>query len=156
MASAAGSPRARALAAALRKTREEAGLSLRALAHRLKLDQSYLSRVENGKRVPSVETTARILGALQSSPDEFERILELARNAAEPNWLTVGVPGIPQQLAGVVECERAATAIITWHPCLIPGLLQTADYARAIVSASARVNKLPSHEIESRVMIKRS
>ena len=78
MVSAAGSPRARALAAALRKAREETGLSLRALAHRLKLDQSYLSRIENGKRVPSVETTARILGTLQSSPDEFERIERFA------------------------------------------------------------------------------
>ena len=154
MASANGSPRARALAAALRRAREESGLSLRALSNRLKLDQSYLSRVENGKRVPSIETAARILGTLQTSPDECERVLGLARNAAEPNWLTVGVPGTPQQLAGAVECERAATAITTWHPCLIPGLLQTTDYARAIAVANGRLNRQPEHQVEARVMVK--
>jgi transcriptional regulator with XRE-family HTH domain len=154
MATAIGSPRARALSAALRKAREERGMSLRELARRVSMNYSHLSNLENGKRLPSVETTATILGALRVPGDERERILDLARNAAEPNWLTVGIPGIPQQLAGVVECERAASAITDWNPCVVPGLLQTTDYARAIALANASIDKLPSHEIESRLMVK--
>ncbi|MGI8312435.1 helix-turn-helix domain-containing protein [Saccharopolyspora hattusasensis] len=154
MATANGSPRARALSHALREARREHGISTRELADRLSIDQSHLSRIETGKRVPSVETTAMILAILRTSPEERERILALARNASEPNWLTVGIPGIPQQLAGAWECERAASSITGWHPCLIPGLLQTTEYARAIVVASARLDSLPQHEIESRVMIK--
>ncbi|MGW3472672.1 helix-turn-helix domain-containing protein [Saccharopolyspora sp. NPDC000995] len=154
MATATGSPRARALSAALREARKEHGISTRELADRLSIDQSHLSRIETGKRVPSVETTAMILAILRTSPEERERILALARNASEPNWLTVGIPGIPQQLAGAWECERAASSITDWHPCLIPGLLQTTEYARAIVVASARLDSLPQHEIESRVMVK--
>ena len=148
------SPRARALSAALRDARNAADMSSRELASRLSIDQSHLSRIETGKRVPSVETTAMILGMLRTAPKERERILDLARNVREPNWLTVGVPGIPQQLAGAWECERAASSIMAWHHSLIPGLLQTTDYARSIVTASARLDGLSPHEIESRVMVK--
>lgn len=148
------SPRARALSAALRKAREERGISNRELAGRLSIDQSHLSRIETGKRVPSIETTAMILATLQTPPAERERVLDLARNANEPNWLTVGIPGIPQQLAGAWECERAATAITAWHHSLVPGLLQTTDYARAVVAASGRLDDLSQTEIESRVTVK--
>lgn len=150
MATAVGTPRARALSAALRKVRQEQGVSLRDLAGRLSMLPSQLSNLETGKRLPSVETTATILGALRVSATERERILSLARNAAEPNWLTVGIPGIPQQLAGAWECERAATDITAWHPCLVPGLLQTTDYARFILAA----DELPKADIESRVLVK--
>lgn len=150
------SPRARALAAALRKAREERGISNRELAARLAIDQAHLSRVETGKKVPNAEMTAMILGELRTPPKERERILELARHASDPNWLTVGIPGIPQQLAGAWECERAATCITEWHQNLIPGLLQTVEYARALTTATVRVDDIVDDQsiIESRVMVK--
>ena len=80
------SPRARALSAALRKAREDAGMTNRELAARLSLDQSHLSRIETGKRTPSIETTAMIVATLRTARDERDRILDLARNASEPNW----------------------------------------------------------------------
>lgn len=158
MATANGSPRARALAAALKQARLDRKLSGRELAKRLKLDQSYVSRIENGTRLPSIETTARILGALHATTSECERILALARKVDEPNWLTVGIPGIPQQLAAVVESERAATEITEWSPMLVPGLLQTAEYIRVIATASAlaTAGRVEKHEIESRVVVKQS
>ncbi|MGI8309051.1 helix-turn-helix domain-containing protein [Saccharopolyspora hattusasensis] len=145
-----GSPRARALAAALREARKERSISLREVARKLSIDQSHLSKIETGKRIPSVETTAMILAVLGIAPSERERILDLAKNASEPNWLTVGMPGIPQQLAGAVESERAASAVVHWSPMIMPGLLQTADYVRAVATADG----LPTHEVESRVMVR--
>lgn len=70
----------------------------------------------------------------------------------EPNWLTVGLNGIPQQLAGAVECERAATAIAEWAPMLVPGLLQTLDYNRSMKKASG----LSEADTELRVMLSAS
>ena len=152
------SPRVRALGAALRAVREEHGISNRELAVRLSIDQSHLSRIETGKKTPSTETTAMILAVLRTPPEERERILGLARNAREPNWLTVGTPGIPQQLAGAWECERAATAITEWHHNLVPGLLQTADYARAVTKETLLVDGDDDDvsTVESRVMVKTS
>ncbi|MER6990124.1 DUF5753 domain-containing protein [Saccharopolyspora hirsuta] len=83
---------------------------------------------------------------------ERDRILDLARNVHEPNWLTVGLNSIPQQLAGAVECERTATAIAEWAPMLVPGLLQTLDYNRSMKKASG----LSEADTELRVMLSAS
>ncbi|WP_338599185.1 helix-turn-helix transcriptional regulator [Saccharopolyspora sp. SCSIO 74807] len=143
-------PRARALAAAIRSTRENSGVSGRELSKRLGLSHGTISHWETGRRVPTPEDVASFLAVAGVTGKERQRLLDLARHASEPNWLTVGMPGIPQQLAGAVECERSATSIVEWAPMGLPGLLQTADYARAIATASG----LPAHEVERRVTIR--
>lgn len=75
------------------------------------------------------------LTAIRTAANERERILELARHVREPHWITVGLNGIPEQLAGVVECERLASSITEWSPGIIPGLLQVSGYARAVTEA---------------------
>lgn len=114
------------------------------------MSHGTLSHWETGRRIPTPEDVASLLTAADITGDEKERVIELARHASEPNWLTVGMPGIPHQLAGAVECERSASSIAEWSPMGIPGLLQTADYARAISTASG----LSSQEVEPRVMLR--
>ncbi|HEU5473388.1 MAG TPA: helix-turn-helix transcriptional regulator [Actinophytocola sp.] len=145
-------PRARALAAAIRTIRERSGISGRKLSAQLGMSHGTVSHWETSRRIPTVEDVASFLGVLGVVGEERQRILDLARHAAEPNWLTVGMPGIPQQLAGAWECERAASAIVEWAPMIIPGLLQTPEYARATATASG----LSEHEVESRVMVRNS
>lgn len=136
MSVSAGIPRIKALAAALRKAREAAvpKLSVRELARQLGLSHGTVSQWETGKRIPRPEDVARVLTALGVTGDDVERIIDLARGANEPNWLTVGVPGASQQLAGAIECESTAKTITWWEPMLIPGLLQTGDYARSVIT----------------------
>ncbi|WP_158890314.1 helix-turn-helix domain-containing protein [Amycolatopsis anabasis] len=125
-------PRARALAGALRQARESAGVSLRSVAKKLEISPSVVSYWETGKRTPSLDEVANYLYALGVPRQQRKAILDLARPLPAPDWLTIGHPGAAQQLAGVVECEREAVSITEWSIGLIPGLLQTADYARAI------------------------
>lgn len=132
------SPAARALATALREAREASGQTLRAFARQNGLRPSDLSQWENGHRIPPLETVLLILGALHVTGDERDLITEYARVASHPSWLTVGVNGIPQQKAGVVECERAATEIIEWISHGIPGLLQTPEYVREMHRSDRR------------------
>lgn len=146
------SPRARALCAALREARQASGIGMRELGRMLDIRNSDISLWENGHRVPNVETVATILGALHVSPDERGRILDLARHATDPHWLSVGVNGIPQQLAAVVESERAATSITEWIPVGIPGLVQTLDYTRELTKAA----DFHENDIELRVMVSAS
>jgi transcriptional regulator with XRE-family HTH domain len=146
----AGTPRARALSASLRKARVDSGIGLRELGRMLSISHTDLSLWENGHRVPHVETVAMILAAIRVSPEERQRILDLARNAREPNWLTVGMPGITQQLAGAIESERAASTITEWSPSIIPGLLQEPDYARAIISQNGR----HTADLEPRLLVR--
>ncbi len=125
-------------------------MSGRELSRRLGLSHGTVSHWETGRRIPTPEDVASLLTAAGITGAEKQRVIELARHASEPNWLTVGMPGIPQQLAGAVECERAASSIVEWAPMGLPGLLQTGDYARAIAAASG----LPSYELEQRVVLR--
>ncbi|HET9257717.1 MAG TPA: helix-turn-helix transcriptional regulator [Pseudonocardiaceae bacterium] len=145
-----GAPRARALAGALRQAREAAKISVREVARRLGIVHSVVSYWETSKRVPRLEDVASYLTAIGVTGDEREAILALARHASDQDWLTVGIPGISQQLAGTMECERAAAAIIDWSPHIVTGLLQTSDYARAIIGSET----LPTAEVEARVLVR--
>jgi len=150
MGETADTPRARALSAALREALIASGIGVNELARRLSMSHTPISLWLNGNRVPDAEKVAMLLGALHVQPDERERILALARNAKEPNWLTVGMPGVSQQLAGAVESERAALKITEWSPWLIPGLTQTSDYARVVISDNGR----RSSDVELHLMLR--
>src|SRR5690349_3514811 len=118
----AGMPRARALAGALRQAREASEVGVREVARRLGISHSVISYWETGKRVPRLEDVASYLTAIGVTGDDRERILDLGRHVEDQDWLTVGIPGVSQQLAGTMECERSATAITDWSPHIVTGL----------------------------------
>jgi transcriptional regulator with XRE-family HTH domain len=148
MASTADTPRARQLGAELRQARKVAGLTTHQLGSQLGRAHTHISRWENGRLLPSEADAAAVLGILGVIGEERDRLLELARDAADPNWVA---PGIDRQLAALTEYERTAHTIIDVEPLLIPGLLQTADYARAIMVGGAGATR---GEIDQRVMFR--
>jgi transcriptional regulator with XRE-family HTH domain len=125
-------------------------LSGRELSQRLGVSHGTISHWETGYRVPAPEDLAALLGVLGVTGERKRLLLDLSRNAADPNWLTAGMPGIPQQLVGVMESERTAAKIIEWSPLAVPGLLQTPDYVRAVMSSGGR----PQQEVDQRVMVR--
>lgn len=130
----ANSPATRALGAELRSARNQTGLTVRALADKLAMPKTRISRWETGSGVPQPEQVASYLTALGVTGDEYERILEQARTTESPSWVTSGIPGVQKELASLVQFENTATEIIDVAPMLIPGLLQTADYMRAVMN----------------------
>ncbi len=130
------SPGLRALSASLREVREARKFGLRELARALEIDPRLLSQWELGMRVPPVEEVARILGYLRADQATVTRILFLAKHAKDPNWLDSNPADLPAALTAVMQCERSASLITNWSPLIIPGLLQTPDYARALLAAS--------------------
>lgn len=101
---------------------------------------SRISEVENanGRTKASTDEITRLLDALQVDADERERALGLAAQATEdPGQLSVGPAFINETLVQLIDHERAARRITMVGPMLIPGLLQTTDYARAVVGDSA-------------------
>ena len=112
--------------AELRRARATAGLSQDQLGQRLGYSGAQVGKVEMGERAPSQDFAQ---GCDQTFPEAgglFARIYQLARR-----W----DGGYPSWFAEWVESERRATSLRWWEPLLIPGLLQTADYARAILAA---------------------
>ncbi|MFI5588319.1 helix-turn-helix domain-containing protein [Amycolatopsis sp. NPDC051758] len=140
-------PRARALGFGLKRVRQERGLGVRELARLTDLPPQNISTWESGKRVPKIEEVATILGALVVEPGERARLLELARNATEPNWLEQHAP---PKLATFIQYEQTAAAMAEWAPALMPGLLQTPAYIKALFAMTA----LSQRDIDNRLMIR--
>ncbi|RKN16260.1 XRE family transcriptional regulator [Micromonospora musae] len=120
----------------LRRARRDRGLSQEELAQRVNYSSSLIGMVEIGHRTPSQDFVARVDAALESR-GFFERLLTLVRADAAPPWLREWI---------AVEAE--ATLIRWFEPSLIPGLLQTEAYARAVLTGGGM---LRAAEVEQRV-----
>ncbi|HEX6361027.1 helix-turn-helix transcriptional regulator [Actinophytocola sp.] len=132
MAVISGTAESRDLGAELRRLRTEAGLNTRTMAERAGVSNANISFWETGKRLVPLERLTAILDALSVTNDERERIIGLRRKADGPGELTTGSTSIGERITRLIELERTATRITEVAPLLIPGLLQTGDYARAI------------------------
>lgn len=126
--------------AELRWKREAAGLTLQELAEGSFYSVAYLSQIEMGDRRMPLDF-ARHADRLLATDGFFERRCEDARKARKG--------GHAEYFADVVEQERRAQTIEEWAPSLVPGLLQTGDYARAVVRATHPLE--PAEDVDAKV-----
>lgn len=143
-------PKARALGQALRKAREDRGYGLREFAKVLERDPGVLSRWETGDRIPAPDQVAQYLTRLEVIGDRYEEIMELTRATDEPRWLAISLPEQRQQFDALLDFEQHATVITALAPLLVPGLLQTSEYIRSIMSAG----DIPTHEVARRIALR--
>jgi transcriptional regulator with XRE-family HTH domain len=124
-------------------TRAEAGFSIRA-------SESKISRMELG-RVGFKERDVADLLSLYGVGDDHERaaLLLLAEQANSPGWWHAFNDVLPGWFQTYVGLEEAASLIRTYELQFIPGLLQTNEYARAVIRAGNA--QAPDNEIEQRV-----
>ncbi|WP_249416215.1 helix-turn-helix transcriptional regulator [Streptomyces sp. TS71-3] len=104
----------------LRRFREKAGITQRDLAKRAHMAPSLLNKIEAAKRLPSRELSI-LCDEVFGTGDHFQRLWPLVVKYAYPSWFRP-----------FVELEEAATLIRSFEAQVIPGLLQTEDYARAV------------------------
>lgn len=142
------SPKAVALGAQLRAVRQARELGLREFARQLGIDHSVLSRIESGQRPPTPDQVAAHVALLGVDRSERDRLVEMARDTEGSSWLAVTLPDRQAQLAALLQFEQMTSAITTVEPLLVPGLLQTPAYVRAIMRAGSKV---PANEVEVRV-----
>jgi transcriptional regulator with XRE-family HTH domain len=116
-------------AAELQAARAKAGLSQDELAGRINDSPSTVAMIENLKRVPRPEFAEgcdQVLG----TPGTFARLQQYARTMALPSWF--------QQYA---EIEAAATQLRLFENTVMPGLLQTEQYARAVLAVQPNTSE---------------
>lgn len=147
MASTADTPRVRQLGVELRALRTTSGLTTTKLGIQVGRTHAHVSRWENGKLLPTEKDMVAMLAVFGVIGKERERLLALARDAADPNWIA---PGIERHMAVLMDYERTATRLVNVEPLMIPGLLQTADYARSIMIGAGTARG----EAEKRVFLR--
>lgn len=126
--------RARELAERLKELRLARGLTVEAVAKDLLVSASKISRLENAQRRAS-SRDVRDLCLLYGVPHaERDRLMELATLAQEKDWYQAA--DIAPEYQTYVGLELAATEILNCQSNLVNGLLQTADYARALLATN--------------------
>ncbi|MDE1670904.1 helix-turn-helix domain-containing protein [Nocardia gipuzkoensis] len=138
-----------ALGSRLRQLREGCGISREAAGDAIRGSHAKISRLELG-RTGFKERDLRDLLSLYGvvDPAERETYFELARRANDPGWWQHYSDLLPAWFETYLGLEQAATTIRTYEAQFVPGLLQTADYARAVIQLGN------SDETERRVAIR--
>ncbi|WP_067181984.1 helix-turn-helix domain-containing protein [Microtetraspora niveoalba] len=121
----------------LARARKEAGLSQERLGTRLGVSGSLVGHIEIGNRTPKPDLAARC-DEVFGTGDFFARLCKNITSPSAPHWF----------LRWSEEIEPRARVLRSWDPLLIPGLLQTEDYARAVFRGGLAASE---QEIEEQV-----
>ncbi|MEU0723066.1 helix-turn-helix transcriptional regulator [Streptomyces sp. NPDC006140] len=123
-----------ALGARLRGLRQERGISREDAGHVIRASSSKISRMEAGRHGFKLRDVADLL-TLYGVTDEAERatLLALAEQANTPAWWRYYSDVVPTWMQTYLGAEQAASLIRCYQVQRVPGLLQTADYARAAI-----------------------
>ncbi len=122
------------LGASLRRLREEKGLTREVAGFHIRASESKISRMELG-RVGFKTRDVEDLLTLYGVNDDADRrgLLEMVREANTPGWWHKYGDVLPAWFSTFIGLEEAATVIRTYEVQFVPGLLQTANYARTVV-----------------------
>jgi Domain of unknown function (DUF5753)/Helix-turn-helix domain len=137
----------------LRRLRTEAGISREQAGEAIRASEWKIHRLENGQvsfKERDVVDLLRRYGVTDAG--EVASLVVLAREANAPGWWQPYGDLLPQWFRAYVDLESAATLIRTYEGQLVPGLLQTDDYMRAVIGG-AHLDESPE-EAERRVALR--
>ena len=146
--------RHRRLAAELRRLRGRAEMTGDQVAERLGWSPSKISRLEHGRTSYKLRDVAALLELYEVRGSYREELLTLTKDTARRSWLENESASLPSRFATYVSMEAEAQSIWDWEPQIVPGLLQTEDYARSIFEAWQSVVTMSPAEIQRRIEIR--
>jgi transcriptional regulator with XRE-family HTH domain len=137
----------------LRRLRTEKGITRDEAADAIRASAWKIHRMENGQvgfKDRDLVDLLRLYGV--TDQEEIAALLEISREANSPGWWFRYGDVVPPWFRTYMDLESAATLIRTYQAQLVPGLLQTADYARATI-AGMLLPRSPE-EVERRITLK--
>ncbi|MEU9875400.1 helix-turn-helix domain-containing protein [Streptomyces phaeochromogenes] len=148
------SERQRRVGAELRKLRQQAGLSVTEGSRLIDMGGPHLTHIEAGRTgIPSRRLRDLAKGYGCSNEEYLDALVSLAESKGK-GWWTEYRKALPQRSLDLAELESLATGIQSYETLLIPGLLQTEAYMRALF-LSSRPGASPA-EIETLVSYRRA
>jgi transcriptional regulator with XRE-family HTH domain len=143
----------RRLARILRDLREATGITAEEAGKRLEWSKGKISRIESGQfkllRLVDVRSALDLYGVTdESDREKRDAVLELARQSRQKGWWEQWSDVLKDSYPGF---EAEAMQIIAWHPLVLPGLFQTAEYSRALIRAAGVSDE---REIDRRIELR--
>jgi transcriptional regulator with XRE-family HTH domain len=140
------------LGAQLRRLREAKGVTREKAGYEIRSSESKISRMELGRVSFKVRDVADLLTMYGVDDDLRATLMELTREANETGWWQVYNDVAPTWFQFYLGLEAGARLIRTYEVQFVPGLLQSPDYARAVVRLG--YEDAPKEEIERRVELR--
>ena len=138
-----------------------AGIEAALAAARLGVSGSKISRIETGASGVQLADVQALLGLYEVCESERSTLVELARNAGRTAWYQR--PSVaPPDWREFLDFEGKAARMHSFEPLLVPGLLQTAEYARAVISGmepsrtEAELDDLVATRMARQIILSRS
>lgn len=140
----------------LRRFRDEAGMTGRELASTLGWPHSKVSKLETGKQTAEDSDLTQWLDAIGASESTVRQMLdELTElRVSRATWRAQLRAGHRARQQQSLDSEHAAARIRNVEYGVVPGLLQTADYARAVFRTQAELLQVPDSDIEASVRVR--
>lgn len=151
---AVGSPptvRRRQLGRELRKLREDAGLHIDQLAEQLRCSSSRISRIETARIRIAPGTVHEILDVLGVDGERRRRLVTLARQAEAPGWWQEYTDVLTYEYATYIALESEASSLRIFEPSIVHGLLQTDEYAAAMLTKGPATHGDVSSKLAARM-----
>ncbi|GAA4710608.1 helix-turn-helix domain-containing protein [Phytohabitans rumicis] len=144
----------RRLRAELRSLRTAKGMTVEEVTNEVEWSISKLIRIENGQVGVSVSDLAALLQVYGvRDKARVDELKELARATRQRTWWSRYQKYLPQPYLEFIGAESDATRVRHYHPTMVPGLLQTLDYAAAIMAATG-VTRLPADVEKARIEVR--
>jgi transcriptional regulator with XRE-family HTH domain len=125
-----------------------------AVAHALGWSESKLSRIETARTGIRDADLDRLLTVIEAPDDDCRRLRELANRGRARVWWTPYRASLTEPYDEYVALEAEATLLWEWEAQVVPGLLQTDEYAREVIEAGA--DRAEDGLVETRVMLRMS
>lgn len=144
----------RTLGLALRQARERAGLLVKDAAAVLDCSAQTVWRIEKGEVSTRIGNVSLLCDAYQVEPDLREALIGLAKETKSRGWWHAYGDVVPTWFELYVGLEQTASMIQIYEPCLVPGLLQSADYMGSVIRADRP--SWSAEQVETRIALKQS
>ncbi|WP_225725737.1 MULTISPECIES: helix-turn-helix transcriptional regulator [unclassified Nocardia] len=131
----------------LRELREQRGFDSATFAKRVGFTPANWSHVENGRRVLTGNTIGPVLDLLEVDAEESAELLALLEASKQRCWWAKSAALIGPDLQRLYGMEYGAQSIRSYDSLVVPGLLQTEAYARALISADVMIRPVQVEQL---------
>jgi hypothetical protein len=112
-----------------------------AVSRLVRITKPKLGQMETGRQYQSPTDIVLLMSEYNVDRDTIDSLVALTERAEEAAWATGSAHAVPNWFRIYLGLERIATSVFVFEPLLVPGLLQTASYARSVTSSSLFVRK---------------
>ncbi|KUJ67375.1 hypothetical protein ACZ90_28235 [Streptomyces albus subsp. albus] len=140
------------LGVSLRRAREARGITMKMAADRINASVSKLSRLERAESPPDLRDAVVLADVYRLGREDREDLAELVHRALEPEWFERYADCAPTWVHRLMAMEAEALELTTYEAKIVPGLLQTEEYAREIIRAGLKTSQL--HQLDQRVELR--